>query len=228
MADSDKNIVITPNRSQTAQPKIVFTGKGNDPITIFIDDASTGEVTSITAGASLSVEGSAGQLFSITDRLATGSIFSVNDISGIPSINVDASGLVELAPFGGGLSSGYIKAKGLNVVNELVFNNGTKRSAEISFANGNVQILGGTASGTTGATAIFFSNPPATGAASVALIITNGGTMTGNGQTAWASNIRWPGGVKPVLTVSGVDVISFVTPDAGSTIYGFVGGLNFS
>jgi hypothetical protein len=167
-------------------------------------------------------------LFSITDRLATGSIFSVNDISGIPSINVDASGLVELAPFGGGLSSGYIKAKGLNVVNELVFNNGTKRSAEISFANGNVQILGGTASGTTGATAIFFSNPPSTGAASVALIITNGGTMTGNGQTAWASNIRWPGGVKPVLTVSGVDVISFVTPDAGSTIYGFVGGLNFS
>lgn len=223
MADSDKNIIITPNRSQVKQPKIVFTGQGNDPITIYIDDASTGAATSITAGASLSVEGSAGQLFSITDRLATGSIFSVNDITGLPLINADANGLVELAPYGG-----PVKIKATQVINEVTYSNGTARTAAISWSNGNVQLLTGTQSGATGATAIYFNSPPATGSAYVALIVTNGGTMTGAGMTSWGGNIKWPGGVKPVLTTSGIDVLSFITPDAGSTIYGFVGGLNFS
>ena len=50
----------------------------------------------------LSFEGSAGQLFSITNQLSSGSIFSVNDISGIPSIDVDADGTIQLAPFGSG------------------------------------------------------------------------------------------------------------------------------
>ena len=49
---------------------------------------------------SLSWEGSAGQLFSITNNLTSGSIFSVNDVSGIPSIDVDADGTIQLAPFG--------------------------------------------------------------------------------------------------------------------------------
>ena len=48
----------------------------------------------------LSFEGSAGQLFSITNSLTSGSIFSVNDVSGIPSIDVDADGTIQLAPFG--------------------------------------------------------------------------------------------------------------------------------
>jgi hypothetical protein len=47
----------------------------------------------------LSFEGSAGQLFSISNNLTTGSIFSVNDVSGIPSIDVDADGTIQLAPF---------------------------------------------------------------------------------------------------------------------------------
>jgi len=223
MADSDKNIVITPSRSDTSYPRIVFTGKGNDPITLNVLDNGTGDATSVTAGGVLSVEGSAGQLFSISNRLGTCSIFSVNDISGIPSIDVNANGLVELAPY-----NGTVRIKGTYVANELTFSNGTLRTAPISWSNGNVQTLGGTGSGATGATAIYFTNPPATGSAYVALIVTNGGTMTGAGMTSWGGNIRWPGGVKPVLTTSGVDVLSFITPDAGSTIYGFVGGLNFS
>ena len=48
----------------------------------------------------LSWEGSAGQLFSITNNLTSGSIFSVNDVSGIPSIDVNADGTVALAPYG--------------------------------------------------------------------------------------------------------------------------------
>lgn len=117
---------------------------------------------------------------------------------------------------------------GSRVVNEFVFNNGTARTVGISWANGNVQLLGGTGSGATGVTAIYFTGAPATGAASITLIVTNGGNMTGN-TNFWATNIRWPGGNKPTLSSNGTpDVISFVTPDAGTTIYGFVGGLNFA
>ena len=48
----------------------------------------------------LSWEASAGQLFSISNNLTSGSIFSVNDVSGIPSIDVDADGTVLIAPYG--------------------------------------------------------------------------------------------------------------------------------
>jgi len=54
-----------------------------------------------TNSGTLSFEASSGQLFSITNELSSGSIFSVNDISGIPSIDVNADGTVQLAPFGG-------------------------------------------------------------------------------------------------------------------------------
>ena len=54
----------------------------------------------------LSWEGSAGQLFSITNNLTSGSIFSVNDVSGIPSIDVDASGAISLGAYGGNIGIG--------------------------------------------------------------------------------------------------------------------------
>ena len=117
---------------------------------------------------------------------------------------------------------------GTKIVNEGIYANGSLRTANISFANGQVQTLTGVGTGATGATAIYFTGAPSTGAASVTMIITNGGLMTGAGMTAWSGSIKWPGGVKTVLTSSGVDVVSFVTPDAGTTIYGFVGGLGFS
>ena len=53
----------------------------------------------------LSFEGNAGQLFSITDSLS-GTIFSVNDISGIPSIEVDDDGTIRLAEFSGNILIG--------------------------------------------------------------------------------------------------------------------------
>lgn len=97
MANSDKNILISPNRGQAAQPSIVFTGQGNDPISLKVLDSTTGAI---------SLEGSAGQLFSVTDNLTVGSIFSVNDVSGMPSIDVDANGTIELAPFAGNVGVG--------------------------------------------------------------------------------------------------------------------------
>ena len=85
MADSDKQILITPNVSQTAQPEIKFVGKDNSPLYIKVLDDN-----------SLSFEGTQGQVFSISPTMSSGDIFSVNDISGIQSIAVNADGNITM------------------------------------------------------------------------------------------------------------------------------------
>ena len=85
MANIDKNIVITPNISNTSEPKIVFTGGNNNPTTLRVLDDGT-----------ISFEGGAGQLFSISNT-ATGQIFAVNDISGYPLSEVYSNGYTTLA-----------------------------------------------------------------------------------------------------------------------------------
>jgi hypothetical protein len=62
--------------------------------------------------SSLSFEGTAGQLFSISDGLAFGTIFSVNDISGMPSIEVDASGLIKFGEYDGFIGIGTSQTYG--------------------------------------------------------------------------------------------------------------------
>jgi hypothetical protein len=56
-------------------------------------------------GGTLAWSGNAGQLFSITDSM-TGNIFTVNDVSGIPMISVDAGGNIQFAASGGFVSYG--------------------------------------------------------------------------------------------------------------------------
>lgn len=89
MANSDKNILVTPSVGLSANPTIKFNGANNTPTTLRVLDDGT-----------VSFEGTAGQLFSISDGLS-GSIFSVNDISGIPSMEVLDTGLVKINQYGG-------------------------------------------------------------------------------------------------------------------------------
>lgn len=92
MANTYKNIVITPNTgSSTGDPTLVFSGGNtsvNTDITLRTYPSSNG---------TLSIEGSAGQLFSVTNELS-GTIFSVNDISGIPALDVNANGRITVWP----------------------------------------------------------------------------------------------------------------------------------
>ena len=46
-------------------------------------------------GTVLDIQGTQGQLFSVTDSL-TGDLFSVSDISGVPILNVNSSGAVDV------------------------------------------------------------------------------------------------------------------------------------
>jgi hypothetical protein len=100
MALADKNIVITPNIGSASDPQIVFSGAnaslGPQNITVRVLPNNNG---------TLSFEGSNGQLFSITNDF-TGTIFSVNDISGIPSIEVLDTGAVKLAQYNGAVIVG--------------------------------------------------------------------------------------------------------------------------
>ena len=96
MANSDKDILITPGKGTANLPEISFVGLDNAPIALRVLDDNT-----------LSFEGSAGQLFSINNNLTSGSIFSVNDVSGIPSIDVNANGAVSLAPYNGNVAVGH-------------------------------------------------------------------------------------------------------------------------
>jgi hypothetical protein len=87
------------NNSNLASPKLTFRASGTITPDISLNILTT--ASGSTSGVqTLSFEGSAGQLFSITDVLNSGTIFSVNDISGLPLIEADASGLVRLARFG--------------------------------------------------------------------------------------------------------------------------------
>ncbi len=70
-----------------------------------------------------------------------------------------------------------------------------------------------------------FTNPSASGiACSFTLILTNGGSKTVN----WPAAVDWAGGTAPTLTASGVDILTFVTTDGGTTWFGFAAGLDMS
>ena len=147
------------------------------------------------------------------------------NINGNTISSTDTNGAINLSPNGTGIvnfaDAPVVRPK-LKDFSETVNAIGTITDSphSINFESGNVQsfTLGGNAT-------IVFSNPPATGiAGSMTLIITNGGAHT----LTWDTDIQWPGGSAPALTASGVDIISFLTVDAGGDIYGFVGGINFS
>jgi len=101
MALNDKNLIITPNIGSTSEPKIDFVGASTNtgPSTITATIYSTNNGT-------ISFDGTEGSLFSIANNLSTGSIFSVNPISGIPIIDVNADRTISLNPFGGNTGIG--------------------------------------------------------------------------------------------------------------------------
>ena len=93
MANSDKNIIITPSiGSTTADPTISFTGAGNSAITLRVLDSTQGGVA---------FEGSEGQLLVISNGLTTTPIFAINDKTSIPMMQAWDTGRLYLAPYPG-------------------------------------------------------------------------------------------------------------------------------
>ena len=146
MANSDKDILITPNKGTSSIPEVSFVGLDNSPIKLRVLDDNT-----------LSFEGSEGQLFSINNNLTSGTIFAASDISGVPSIAVDASGRVDIARYNGSLNVGpnsNTTDRVLGVTGEIAVTSptGSSTPAGIGFWEG------GTISGTPPAK-IFWDGP---------------------------------------------------------------------
>ena len=84
MANSDKNILITPQTGQSADPTIKFTGGANNAVTLTVEN-----------DGSLNFASSLGDLFNITNSLS-GILFSVNDANTTPIIEVEDTGDIYL------------------------------------------------------------------------------------------------------------------------------------
>ena len=90
-------IELTSDNNVTPIFKFLGSGVTDTPIRMKV---LSSYASASTSGTALAFEGTQGQLFGITDNLSSGTIFSVNDITGLPLIAVDASGDVKLAQFG--------------------------------------------------------------------------------------------------------------------------------
>jgi len=88
------DIVITPNRGTSNNPKIDFTGTSAGTIKL-----------EVLADGSIAWNGANGSLFSIADSLS-GSLMSVNDISGLPAFEVFSDNRVVVGQFGANLLLG--------------------------------------------------------------------------------------------------------------------------
>jgi hypothetical protein len=91
-----QDILITPG---SGEPQILFRGSGAIDTAVELNVMSSYQ-SATGSGTALLYEGTEGLLFGITDNLSSGTIFSVSDITGLPIIEVDASGDLKLAEFG--------------------------------------------------------------------------------------------------------------------------------
>ena len=201
-----QDILITPG---SGEPQILFRGSGTTDASVQLNVMSSYQ-SATGSGTALLFEGEEGLLFGITDNLSSGTIFSVSDITGLPSLEVDASGDVKLAEYG----NSVIVYRGLKTPlntettagGTITFDMDVSNLHELTVSNGNTLAVTNVDEGQR---FILRLAQPAGGGASV----------------SWFSTISWPGGLIPTLstTAGDIDVFGFICTGAG-TYDGFVIG----
>jgi len=202
MADSDKDILITPQTDASSDPTVVYKSgaTSGDPITLSVTDDG--------AVSTLDFSGSAGQLFSISNDLS-GTIFSAADGSGIGIIEADADGTVRLAPFGGIVQSGAPIRENLQV------SSGTTASIDLDAGS----VFWHTAGA--GTTTLTFSNGPASNESQSCMII-HQQDGTGSRVLSWPVATYWADNSEPPESTGAndIDVYSVqVINNNGTTYY---------
>jgi 6-phosphogluconolactonase (cycloisomerase 2 family) len=98
----------TTDSTSTTTGTLTVAGGVGVSKTLMVGDRITIGTTSTSN--KFEVAGTSGQLFSVADSM-TGTIFSANDVSGIPSIEVLDTGLIKLAQYGGFVAYGISTAQ---------------------------------------------------------------------------------------------------------------------
>lgn len=202
-----EDILITPGGGD---PQMLFRGSGVNDAPIRLDVKSS-YLSATGSGTALLFEGDQGQLFSITDNLSSGTIFSVSDISGLPSIEFNASGEVKLAEYG----TNVIVYKAIKTPIESN-TDGATITFNMDEANTHTVTLGGNR-------ILALSNVDV-GQKFIIRLVQDG---TGSRTVTWFSTIKWPGNLVPTLTETGgkTDVFGFICT-ATNQYDGYVIGYN--
>ena len=202
-----QDILITPG---SGEPQILFRGSGTTDTAVELNVMSSYQ-SATGSGTALLFEGEEGLLFGVTDNLSSGTIFSVADITGLPTIEVDASGDVKLAEYGNSVTV----HRGLKTPIETN-TDGTTVTFDLDVANTHSVTLGGNRT-------LALSNSDA-GQKFIIRLTQDG---TGSRTVTWFSTIKWAGGVAPTLTTTAnkTDVFGFICTSAGN-YDGFVIGYN--
>ena len=205
---NDKNILIIPNTGTANTPTMVFTGS---------DGSTTSPSISATMnynnGGTLAFSGLNGTLFSVNNAV-TGTIWSVNDFSGIPVIEILDTGLIRLAPYNGQVNIGVL---GTYVETLSTTTNITASVLSPDCSAGRNWYYALTAN----VTAFTPVNIPSVGVTTLTLFLPMGSTIYG-----WsASNIKWSGGTAPTMIANTTNIVSLVfIPNTNNNWMGFSGG----
>lgn len=202
-----QDILITPG---SGEPQILFRGSGTTDTAVELNVLSSYQ-SGTGSGTALLFEGTEGQLFGITDNLSSGTIFSVADITGLPTIEVDASGDVSLAEYGNSVTvhRGFKTPIQTNT-------DGATITFDMDVSNTHTVVLGGSRT-------LAVSNVDA-GQKFITRLEQDG---VGSHTVTWFSTIKWAGGSAPTLTTTPnkTDVFGFICTSAGN-YDGFVVGQN--
>ena len=202
-----QDILITPG---SGEPQILFLGSGAIDTAVELNVMSSYQ-SATGSGTALLFEGEEGLLFGVTDNLSSGTIFSVADITGLPTIEVDASGDVSLAEYGNSVTV----HRGLKTPIETN-TDGATVTFDLDVANTHTVTLGGNRT-------LALSNVDVGQKFIIRLTQDGAGSRT----VTWFSTIKWAGGVTPTLTTTAnkTDVFGFICTSAGN-YDGFVVGYN--
>ena len=133
------------------------------------------------------------------------------------TLTTSAATALTLPPSGNVYSSGASYKELVNYMGDVT------GASSVDFSLGNTVKMRLTGN----ATLSFTNVPGGSSLTSVTLMLQQDGT--GSRLVTWPSCVKWSGGTAPTLTTtaSKIDVISCMSPDAGTTCYCFTGGLNF-
>ena len=208
----------------------------------FVNESNSATVitASMLSSDTLSFSGNTGQLFSITDSM-TGVIFAVNDISGVPSIEVDDTGDIRFAELTGNVSIGTtldthkLYVNGNTYVNGTMFVSGTTINSTFfgATANNSTYLNGQLASYYTNASNITTGTLPYAQIPANVTNTTSNFTITG----AWTFNANVTFGPADHIVMSSTSGISAngtygaagqVLTSNGTAVYWSSKGVNYT